>query len=71
MWLMGVRDPRVRREWWHSLFDCLLHNPAALKIVLSFAALYLHLGPYSRELVERLDREIATAEDTLDAAASE
>jgi radical SAM superfamily enzyme YgiQ (UPF0313 family) len=59
LWLMGLRDRRVRREWWRSLLDGLLHNPAALKIVLSFAALYLHLGPYARELVERLDAEIA------------
>lgn len=59
LWLMGVRDRRVRREWWRLVADCLLHNPAALKIALSFAALYLHLGPYSRELVGRLDQEIA------------
>jgi radical SAM superfamily enzyme YgiQ (UPF0313 family) len=63
LWSMGIRDPRVRREWWRSLFDCLVHNPAALKIVLSFAALYLHLGPYSRDLVDRLDREIAAASE--------
>ena len=61
LWSMGIRDPRVRREWWRALLDCLVHNPAALKIVLSFAALYLHLGPYSRDLVGRLDREIAAA----------
>jgi radical SAM superfamily enzyme YgiQ (UPF0313 family) len=59
LWRMGVKDERVRREWWSSLVDCLVHNPAALKIVLSFAALYLHLGPYARELVRRLDAEIA------------
>ncbi len=59
-WRMGLRDPEVRVEWWRSFADCLVHNPAALKIVLSFAALYLHLGPYSRELVARLDREIAS-----------
>ena len=58
LWRMGVRDRRVRGEWWRSVVDCALHNPAALKIVLSFAALYLHLGPYSQELVARLDREI-------------
>ncbi len=57
-WRMGVRDPDVRWEWWRSVVDCLLHNPAALKIVLSFAALYLHLGPYSRDLIDRLDRDI-------------
>jgi hypothetical protein len=65
LWSMGIRDPRVRREWWRSLFDCLVHNPAALKIVLSFAALYLHLGPYSRDLVDRLDREIAAMASAL------
>lgn len=62
-WKMGIRDPRVRGEWWGALVDCLLHNPAALKIVLSFAALYLHLGPYTRDLVDRLDREIALLPD--------
>jgi hypothetical protein len=69
-WLMGIRGSGVRREWWRSVFDCLLHNPAALKVVLSFAALYLHLGPYSRELVERLDREIANHSDDAPTAAS-
>lgn len=33
-----------------------LHNPSALKIAVSFAALYLHIGPYSRALCEILDR---------------
>ena len=32
-----------------------------MKIVVSFAALYVHLGPYSAELVKRLDRQIALA----------
>jgi len=62
-WRLGVRDPDVRVEWWKSVGDALLHNPAALKIVVSFAALYVHLGPYSAELVKRLDRQIALAEE--------
>ena len=57
-WRMGVRDRAVRRHWWGAMLDCLLHNPGALKIVGSFAALYLHYGPYSRRLVEGLDRRI-------------
>ena len=60
-WRMGVRDRQVRVEWWRSLIDCLVHNPAALKIVLSFAALYLHLGPYSRDLVARLERDLQSS----------
>jgi radical SAM superfamily enzyme YgiQ (UPF0313 family) len=62
-WRLGVRDPEVRMEWWRSVGDALLHNPAALKIVVSFAALYVHLGPYSAELVRRLDRQIALADE--------
>jgi len=57
-WRMGVRDPRVRAEWWRSVVDCATQNPAALKILLSFAALYLHLGPYSRDMIDRIDAEI-------------
>jgi hypothetical protein len=54
-WRMGVRDPEVRLEWWKTLLDTALHNPAALKIVMSFVALYVHLGPFSTDLVARLD----------------
>jgi len=61
LWRMGVRDPRVRAEWWRSVLDCATQNPAALKILLSFAALYLHLGPYSRDLVDRIDADIGSA----------
>jgi len=61
-WRMGVMDSRVRAEWWLTLGHCLVHNPRALKIVLSFGALYLHLGGYSQQLVERLDRQIDLCE---------
>ncbi|HVP66062.1 MAG TPA: radical SAM protein [Anaeromyxobacteraceae bacterium] len=64
LWRMGVRDPAVRAEWWRSVLDCATHNPAALRILLSLAALYLHLGPYSRDLVARLDVQIAEASAT-------
>ncbi len=56
---LGWRDPGSRRAFWGAFVDCLLHNPRALKISVSFAALYLHVGPFSRWLVERLDRQIA------------
>jgi radical SAM superfamily enzyme YgiQ (UPF0313 family) len=62
VWRMGVRDRRLRTEFWRTVSDCLVHNPASLKIVLSFAALYLHLGPYAERLCERLDRSMAEDE---------
>jgi hypothetical protein len=55
------RDPTSRRAFWGALLDCVLHNPRALKVAVSFAALYLHFGPFSRSLVARLDRKIACA----------
>jgi radical SAM superfamily enzyme YgiQ (UPF0313 family) len=61
-WRQGVRDREVRATWWRSLLECALHNPSALKILLSFSALHLHLGPYAREATARLEREIAAEE---------
>jgi radical SAM superfamily enzyme YgiQ (UPF0313 family) len=58
---LGWREPVARRAFWGAMLDCLLHNPRALKISGSFAALYLHLGPFSQQLIARLDRQIAGA----------
>jgi hypothetical protein len=58
---LGFADGATRRAFWGATLDCLLHNPRALKISVSFAALFLHLGPFSRALVARLDRQIAEA----------
>jgi len=52
----------ARRAFWSAMFDCLVHNPPALKITASFAALFLHLGPFSRTLRGRLERQITEAE---------
>ena len=59
-----------RSAFWGAMLDCLLHNPRALKISASFAALFLHLGPFSRALSAQLDRQIAEAGDSAAAPAS-
>jgi radical SAM superfamily enzyme YgiQ (UPF0313 family) len=56
---LGVQDRAARGAFWKALGDCLVHNPRAAKICISFAALYLHFGPYARGLVERLDAQLA------------
>jgi radical SAM superfamily enzyme YgiQ (UPF0313 family) len=58
---LGWRERDTRRAFWGAVVDCLLHNPQALKIAVSFAALYLHFGPFSRALVARLHGRIAIA----------
>jgi hypothetical protein len=65
---LGRRGPGVQRAFWGAVLDCLLHNPRALKISVSFAALYLHFGPFSEQLVARLDGQIAAAALDLPAA---
>ena len=62
---LSLAGRRERRAFWGAMLDCLLHNPRALKIAASFAALFLHLGPFSRTLRKRLDRQIAEEAATL------
>lgn len=58
VWDQGIRQPGVRLEWWRSVVDCLLHNPMAFRIAVSFSALYMHFGPYSRELAKLIEKRI-------------
>ncbi len=57
-WRLGVRNRTVRRHYWRTLADCLAHNPRALRIAVTFAALYLHIQPYTRFLKDRLTQQI-------------
>ena len=50
--------PGAARQFWHMLLDCALHNPKALPYVVMVSALYLHLGPFSRQVIDEIDREI-------------
>ncbi|MFT9440511.1 MAG: B12-binding domain-containing radical SAM protein [Acetobacter papayae] len=51
-------SPGTARQFWRMLLDCALHNPKALPYVVMTSALYLHLGPFARQVVEEIDREI-------------
>ncbi|WP_291363439.1 B12-binding domain-containing radical SAM protein [Acetobacter sp. UBA5411] len=51
--------PGTGRQFWRMLLDCALHNPKALPYVIMTSALYLHLGPFSRQVIGDIDREIA------------
>jgi hypothetical protein len=59
---LGLRDRRTRQHYWHAVADCLLHNPRALRAVVSFAAIYLHVGPFS----EYLERHLRAKLEALD-----
>lgn len=50
--------PGTGKQFWRMMLDCALHNPKALPYVVMVSALYLHLGPFSRQVVAEIDREI-------------
>ncbi len=58
LWRMGVRDREAGGPFRRTLLDALLHNPAALRMVVSLAALYLHYGVFARQMDVRLRAQI-------------
>ncbi len=56
---IGRARPGAGRAFWRAVADCLTHNPAALPYVIKISALYLHLGPFARYVIGRIDEQIA------------
>lgn len=50
--------PGTAKQFWRMLLDCIVHNPKALPYVVMVSALYLHLGPFSRQVIREIDQEI-------------
>jgi radical SAM superfamily enzyme YgiQ (UPF0313 family) len=57
--------PEARELFWKTFTDCASHNPMGVRHLMMMLALYLHLGPFARSVVEKIDRQIAAldAED--------
>lgn len=47
-----------RQAFWGMVGTLLRRNPRALKPAITVAALYTHLGPFSRYVIETIDRQI-------------
>jgi radical SAM superfamily enzyme YgiQ (UPF0313 family) len=62
LWRLGVYNHETRVPWWKSFFVILFRNPRAIRIAVSLGALYLHFGPLSQRISDRLTQQIA-AED--------
>jgi len=50
--------PGTVGPFWKSVLDCAIHNPRALRCVVMLSALYLHHGPFSRQVIAEIDRQI-------------
>jgi radical SAM superfamily enzyme YgiQ (UPF0313 family) len=51
--------PEAREPLWQAFTYCMTKNPSALLHIVTIMAFYVHLGPFSRYVIEQLDRRIA------------
>lgn len=59
LWRIAVRQPGALWPFLRAFGECARENPAAIDYVGILAALYLHLGPFSRSVLSAVDRQIA------------
>lgn len=62
-WRNSIIDREVRGPFWRSLADCLSRNPRSLRVVVSLAALFLHLRHFAGLMDAQLARRIAAIDE--------
>lgn len=63
LWHINVKAPQMRRPVFAMIRTLARKNPRALKPALIMAALYAHLGPFARHVVQGIDRRLDGASD--------
>ena len=58
-WRVALHQPQALGPLARAFYWALRYNRGAVKAVFSMAAFYLHLGPFSRYVIEVLDKRIA------------
>ena len=59
VWRIASRQPAAFWPFCKTFYECARKNPRAIDYVGMLAAIYLHLGPFSRFVVAVVDRQIA------------
>jgi radical SAM superfamily enzyme YgiQ (UPF0313 family) len=52
--------PQAREVFWQTFMNCARNHPDSVWIVVALLVFYLHLGPFSRQVMAAIDRRIAT-----------
>lgn len=50
--------PEPREIFWPTFSNCVSSNPRSARWIVALIALYLHLGPFSRVVIEQLEKKI-------------
>jgi len=57
--------PQAREIFWRTFMNCAQNSPASIRIVVAHLILYLHLGPFSRQVIAAIDRRIAMVDNEM------
>jgi len=52
------RLPEAREPFWQVFIACAKSNPPALRYIVTLMAFYLHLGPFSRQIIGAIDKRL-------------
>jgi Aldo/keto reductase family len=55
-----VESFEPRELFRHTLTQCMSNNPASIRCIVALMALYLHVGPFSREVITRIDKMLVS-----------
>ncbi len=58
-WNITRQYPQERGIFWRTLAQCVRLGPATIRPAMQMLAIYLHLGPYSRYIIQEIDAQLA------------
>ena len=50
--------PEPREKFWQAFTECVKNNPRSTRYIVMMLALYLHLGPFSRYVIQQIEQKI-------------
>jgi radical SAM superfamily enzyme YgiQ (UPF0313 family) len=56
--------PEPKRIFWEAFTNCVANNPKSVRYIVLQLAFYMHLGPFSRYVMGRVDQMIADLNET-------
>jgi radical SAM superfamily enzyme YgiQ (UPF0313 family) len=58
IWHMLRAEPELRRQFIRTIVEIALHNPRALLATIKLSSLYVHLGPFARQVTGQIQQQI-------------
>jgi hypothetical protein len=59
LWIVTALHPEFRWHAWKNFIACAIRNPRNISEVISLSIMYIHIGPFSTDVVRNIERELA------------